>query len=75
VRRGRRGLVECWGGNGEGALATPFQASGDENVPTPISCSDGGVVVPCPSMSQVAEGVGHTCAVAADGVSLWCWGY
>jgi alpha-tubulin suppressor-like RCC1 family protein len=63
------GVVECWGSDGEGELG---MAGPDEDVPTPIQSlqfEDGGTI------ATVAAGDAHTCAIAADGVTLWCWGY
>lgn len=63
------GVVTCWGSGGEGELGI---MSDNEDVPTPIQSleyEDGG------TMGTVVAGNNHTCAIAADGVTLWCWGY
>jgi len=63
------GVVDCWGYGGDGELGT-----GDisQDVPTPIKAlqfEDGGTI------GSVAAGSKHTCAIATDGITLWCWGY
>lgn len=60
--------VWCWGDNAQGQSAEtrelPF-------VPSPRRLAFG--IAPEPQWRQVAAGVGHSCAVSADG-QLWCWG-
>ncbi|HEY2515036.1 MAG TPA: hypothetical protein VGI39_29425 [Polyangiaceae bacterium] len=63
------GAVECWGYEGNGGLGIPN--SGNELVPTVIQSlefADGG------AMRALVAGEDHTCSVAADGVTIWCWG-
>jgi alpha-tubulin suppressor-like RCC1 family protein len=63
------GTVDCWGYEGNGGLGNPN--SGNELVPTAIESLqfvDGG------AMRAVTAGEDHACAVAEDGVTIWCWG-
>ncbi len=63
------GVVACWGYGAEGELGT---GTVSEDVPTTIMAlqyEDGGTI------GRVAVGPRHTCAIGADGVTVWCWGY
>jgi len=63
------GVVECWGAGGEGALGSGSTV--EQPVPTPItSLTNVGVKI-----NTLVAGTDHTCAVASDDATLWCWGY
>jgi len=57
--------VDCWGSNSSGGLGDP---SIDGGVSTPHR------VLGLPPVSQVSVGTIHSCAIAADGGGVWCWG-
>jgi alpha-tubulin suppressor-like RCC1 family protein len=66
------GELRCWGFNDAGQLgydAPMCPTSADQ-----CSFTAGVVGGTLPTMREVAVGVDHTCAIALDDSSLWCWG-
>ncbi len=61
--RGSDGSVQCWGRNTSGEL-------GIEEV----DAAPPGVVPGLPSVSTIAAGDFHTCAIATSDSTVWCWG-
>lgn len=64
----QNGDVQCWGSNTYGQLGNPGTGSSSS---TPVTVSQFG------SVSQIAAGNTHVCAVVPKGqlgAGLWCWG-
>ena len=57
--------VLCWGDHFLGQLARPDLPQSGSGTPVPVALDD--------SVTAVAAGHGHTCALTADGAG-WCWG-
>ncbi|MBW2526944.1 MAG: hypothetical protein JRI23_22370 [Deltaproteobacteria bacterium] len=60
------GEVRCWGHGADGRLG-----DGIDGAATPNPVSVGGSL---PPMGSVTAGGGHTCALADDDGTVWCWG-
>jgi len=61
------GTVTCWGAGGDGRLGTGNNSS---NVPVAVT----GGALENKTVTQIAAGYAHTCAVVSDG-TVTCWGY
>lgn len=59
------GAVRCWGRNDRGQIGDGTVFGPDRPTPVDVIGADG--------MTRVATGLGHTCAIAADG-AVKCWG-
>lgn len=60
------GRVYCWGHNGFHQLGQGSASSASSEVPAPVVGIPG-------SVTALATGSAHACAVPSDG-SVWCWG-
>jgi len=61
------GTVACWGDNATGSLGTGNNTN--SNVPVAVT----GGALTGKTVTQIAAGYGHTCAVLSDG-TVACWG-
>ena len=65
----RDARVVCWGDNDDGELARTIPVSS----PTPVLVHDS-TGADLAGVVRVACGRDHTCAIARDGASVYCWG-
>ena len=62
------GTAYCWGSNGNGQLGI----NSTTKSPVPVAVTTGGVLSGV-TLTQLAAGYGHTCAVSSTGAA-YCWG-
>ncbi len=73
------GTVKCWGDNSHGQLGNGVRTDSltlpGDTVPAPVTVAAApGSTSPLSGVSAIAAGLGHTCALLANG-TVKCWGW